>query len=81
MASQVTKGATLIGFGLLFCLALGYFVTAIFGIWFALISPEMPIWGKALVLIGFTAMGLLLFAVVRERIVASKTDKYKDVQI
>lgn len=81
MPDPVSKATTQIGFVLLLCLGVGYLVLAVVFIVMALDSPTTPIYAKVMVVLGVVGMGLLLFAVVRQRLIESKTDKYKDVEI
>lgn len=80
MTDPVSKTTTQLGFVLLLCLGLGYGFLAIVLIVMTLGSTEVPIWAKILVVLGVAGMGLLLFSVVRQRLIDAKTDKYKDVQ-
>lgn len=81
MGDSVSKTSTQIGFFLLglICLIVGGGAILLLGIFFAV--GAIPIWLKALVFIGVAGAVLLIFAVVRQRIVESKTDKYKDIEI
>lgn len=80
MTDPVSKTTTQLGFVLLLCLALGYGFLAVVLIVMTLGSTVVPIWAKILVVLGVAGMGLLLFSVVRQRLIEAKTDKYKDVQ-
>ncbi|MCY4142568.1 MAG: hypothetical protein OXG08_02615 [Gammaproteobacteria bacterium] len=80
MADPVSKTTTQLGFVLLLCLVVGYGFLAVVLIVMALGSPVIPIWVKVMVILGVVGMGLLLFSVIRQRLIESKTDKYKDVQ-
>lgn len=81
MGDSVSKTSTQIGFVLLglICLLIGGGAILLLGVFFAV--GAIPIWLKALVFIGAAGVALLIFAVVRQRIVESKTDKYKDIEI
>ena len=46
-----------------------------------IIEPGMPIWMKLILVAIYGGLALLLFSVVRQRLIERKTDKYKDVEI
>ena len=80
MGDSVSKTSAKIGFVLLglICLVVGGGV-----IWFLVVvlsAEDVPLWLKSLRLIAAIGGALLVFAVVRQRIIDSKTDKYKDIE-
>ena len=81
MGDSVSKTSAQIGFVLLalICVAIGGGAVLLLGVFFAV--GAVPIWVKALVFIGVAGGALLIFAVVRQRIIESKTDKYKEIEI
>ena len=81
MPDSITRTTTTLGFILLLVLAIGYVGLAIAGIFVAMSSDELPIYAKVIIVVAMVGFGLLLFAVVRQRIIDYKTDKYKDVEI
>ena len=82
MPDRVTSATTKLGFGLLLCLGIGYVAVVVGFILFVMMGDhETPIYAKVLVGLGIGGLGLLFFAVLRQRIIDSKTDKYKDVEI
>ncbi|MCY3884312.1 MAG: hypothetical protein OXG24_05275 [Gammaproteobacteria bacterium] len=82
MPDRVTSATTKLGFGLLLCLGIGYVAVVGGFILFVMMgSHETPLYVKVLVGLGVGGIGLLFFAVLRQRIIESKTDKYKDVEI
>lgn len=82
MPDRVTSATTKLGFGLLLCLGIGYVAVVVGFILFVMMGDhETPIYAKVLVGLGIGGIGLLFFAVLRQRIIESKTDKYKDVEI
>ena len=44
-------------------------------------SPDMSLWEKFMVFAIYGGLGVLLFSVLRQRLIERKTDKYKDVEI
>ncbi len=81
MPDAVTKTSTRLGFGLLFCLGVGYVTMGVVFSVMAITSHEIPWFLKALIVFGILGMGILMFAVVRNRLIEYKTDKYKDVEV
>ena len=81
MGDSVSKTSAQIGFVLLglICLVVGAGLLLL--LVFFLAVGSVPIWLKALVGVGVVGMALLVFAVVRQRVAESKTDKYKDIEI
>ncbi len=82
MPDRVTSATTKLGFGLLLCLGIGYVaVVGGFVLFVFMGDHETPWYAKVLVGLGIGGIGLLFFAVLRQRIIDSKTDRYKDMEI
>lgn len=81
MKDQVTKLFTNIGLVALLICAFCYLGIAIWGVSVGLFSDELPWVFKGLIVFGILGGGILLGVVIRERLIESKTDKYKDVEL
>lgn len=44
-------------------------------------AAGMPLWTKFMVLAIYGGLAILLYSVLRQRLIERKTDKYKDVEI
>lgn len=81
MKDNGTKLFTNIGFIVLLLCAICYVGLAIWGVSAGILSPEVPWIVKGLIFFGIVGGGILFAVVIRERIIESKTDKYKDVEL
>ena len=81
MKDSFTKLFTNVGLLALLLCAICYLGVAIWGIWVGLFSHELPWIFKGFIFFGIVGGGILLTVVIRERIIESKKDKYKDVEI
>lgn len=81
MKDRVTKLFTNVGLLSLLLCAICYVGIAIWGISAGLFSHELPLIFKGLIVFGIVGVGILLLVVIRERLIESKTDKYKDVEL
>jgi len=59
----------------------GLLVAAGIGLVGFIFSDEIPVAMKLLITAVYGGLGLLLFSVLRQRLIERKTDKYKDVEI
>lgn len=59
----------------------GWLIIGGIGLFAFLFSPEVSIGMKLLMVAIYGGMAMLLFSVLRQRLIESKTDKYKDVEI
>lgn len=59
----------------------GLLVIAGIGLFGFLFSSEIPMGMKLLMIAIYVGLALLLFSVLRQRLIERKTDKYKDVEI
>jgi anti-sigma factor RsiW len=59
----------------------GLLVVGAIGLVGFLFSDDIPIGVKLLLIAVYGGLGLLLFSVLRQRLIERKTDKYKDVEI
>lgn len=81
MNDRVTKVFTNVGLLALLLCGICYVGLAILGIWVGVFSDEVPWLFKALIIFGIGGGGILFFVVFRERLIESKTDRYKDVEL
>ena len=51
------------------------------GLYGFIVEDGMPIWAKLMITAIYGGLVVLLFSVLRQRIIERKTDKYKDVEI
>ena len=68
------------GLGWLLFLA-GVVIIAGVGLVAFITNPDMPVGMKLLLIAIYGGLALLLFSVLRQRLIERKTDKYKDVEI
>ena len=81
MKDRITKLGTNIGLFVLLLCAICYVGLAILGVWVGLLSHEVPWVLKGFIVFGILGGGILLLVVIRERLIESKTDKYKNVEL
>ena len=81
MKDGVTKLFTNIGLFSLSLCAICYVGLVTWGVWAGLLDRELPWIVKGFIIFGILGGGILLFVVIRERLIERKTDKYKDVEI
>jgi predicted anti-sigma-YlaC factor YlaD len=68
------------GIGWLLFIA-GILAIAGVGLYEFIVEPGMPIWLKLILVAIYGGLAVLLFSVLRQRLIERKTDKYKDVEI
>ena len=51
------------------------------GLYQLIVEPGMPTWMKLILVAIYGGLAVLLFSVLRQRLIERKTDKYKDVEI
>ena len=51
------------------------------GLYAFVIETGMPLWEKFIVFAIYGGLAVLLYSVLRQRLIERKTDKYKDVEI
>ena len=68
------------GIGWLLFIA-GLLIVAGFGLGVFIFNPDIPVGMKLLMIAIYGGLALLLISVWRQRLIESKTDKYKDVEI
>ncbi len=68
------------GIGWLLFIA-GLLIVSGIGVGFFIFNPEIPVGMKLLMIAIYGGLALLLISVWRQRLIESKTDKYKDVEI
>ena len=59
----------------------GIMAVAGVGLYHFIVEPEMSIWMKLILVAIYGGLALLLFSVLRQRLIERKTDKYNDVEI
>jgi hypothetical protein len=71
---------TTLGIGWLMLIA-GILAVAGVGLYQFIVEPGMSVWMKLILVAIYGGLALLLFSVLRQRLIERKTDKYKDVEI
>ena len=51
------------------------------GVYEFIVDPGLPIWMKLIITAIYGGLAVLLFSVLRQRLIERKSDKYKDVEI
>ena len=77
MKEPVAKGMAIVGWTILIIGFVGFMVWQLFTFY---TEPSVPLWVKAGVFVIEVGVLLLLGSVLRQRIIALKTDKYKNVK-
>jgi hypothetical protein len=62
-------------------LLIGLAVALAAGIYLFFFSPETSVWEKFMMFAIYGGLAVLLYSVLRQRLIERKTDKYKDVEI
>ena len=81
MTDNTSKGLTTLGLLLLTIPAVAIVIGSIYGLSFVLFDPNVPMWIKALLVIGLIGGVILLVVVIRDRLREAKDDPYKDIEI
>jgi predicted anti-sigma-YlaC factor YlaD len=68
------------GIGWLLFIA-GVLAIAGVGLYGFIVEDSMPVWAKLIMTAIYGGLAVLLFSVLRQRLIERKTDKYKDVEI
>ena len=59
----------------------GLIVAAGAGLYAFIIETDMALWEKIMIFAIYGGLAVLLYSVLRQRLIERKTDKYKDVEI
>ncbi len=59
----------------------GILVAGAVGLYVFISDPSMPVWTKLMLVAIYGGLAVLLYSVLRQRLLEQKTDKYKDVEI
>ena len=81
MSDSISKISEQIGFVLLGLVCVATAGGVLWALVAMLSSGEVPLLLKILILVAATGGILLVFAVVRQRLIDNKTDRYKDVEM
>lgn len=81
MSDSISKISEQIGFVLLGLVCVAISGGVLWALIAMLSSSEVPLLLKILILVAAAGGILLVFAVVRQRLIDNKTDRYKDVEI
>jgi Flp pilus assembly protein TadB len=79
-AMKNTTVRTTRGIGWLLFIA-GLLAIAGIGLYGFIVDTGIPIWMKLILVAIYGGLAVLLFSVLRQRLIERKTDKYKDVEI